>query len=171
LITVLRCEQRRTGMLKGFREFLLRGNVLELAVAVVIGVAFQAVINAFVSAIIKPVIAAFPGASANGWGFSLRGGNLAKSTFIDISAVINAIIVFIITAAVVYFIFVLPMNKLNARRKRGLEPEPDSKPDDIVLLEEIRDLLRAQAGGSDPGVATTGTPTTGSGSTNVTGSQ
>ena len=69
---------------------------------------------------------------------------LGKSTFIDLSAVINAIIVFLITAAVVYFIFVYPMNKLAERRARGVEPEPEAKPEDILLLEQIRDLLSAQ---------------------------
>jgi len=69
---------------------------------------------------------------------------LGKSTFIDVSAIINAAIVFLITAAVVYFLLVLPMNKLAERRRRGREPEPEKKAEDILLLEEIRDLLRAQ---------------------------
>jgi large conductance mechanosensitive channel len=128
-------------VIKGFREFLLRGNVVDLAVAVVIGVAFTAVVSTFVSSIVKPIIAAFPGASVHGWGFSLRGGPLAASTFIDISAIINAIIVFILTAAIVYFIFVLPVERLQARRARGLEPEPEAVSEEILLLREIRDAL------------------------------
>ncbi len=69
---------------------------------------------------------------------------LGKSTFIDFSAIINALITFATTAAVVYFVFVVPMNKFNERRARKIEkgePDPEPKPDDIVLLEQIRDLL------------------------------
>ncbi|HEX2904649.1 MAG TPA: large conductance mechanosensitive channel protein MscL [Jatrophihabitans sp.] len=131
-------------MIKGFRDFIMRGNVVDLAIAVVIGTAFTALVSSFTSAIIKPIIAAFPGASAKGWGFSLRGGNLSKTTFIDISAIINAVIVFLITAAVVYFIFVVPMQKIQALRARGIEPEPVAVPEDILLLREIRDALGAR---------------------------
>jgi large conductance mechanosensitive channel len=138
-------------MFKGFKEFILRGNVVDLAIAVVIGTAFTAVVSAFVGKIITPVINALPGANSQGLGFSLRHGAKfvdgktgANTTFVDISGIINAIIVFIITAAVVYFIFVLPMNKLAERRKRGQEEAPESKSDDLLVLEEIRDLLRAQ---------------------------
>jgi large conductance mechanosensitive channel len=131
-------------VIKGFRDFLLRGNVIDLAVAVVIGVAFTAVVNTFVSSIVKPIIAAFPGANTHGWGFSLRGGPLAASTFIDISAIINAIIVFILTAAIVYFIFVMPVIRLQERRARGIDPEPEAVPEEILLLREIRDAMGAR---------------------------
>jgi large conductance mechanosensitive channel len=136
-------------MFKGFKEFILRGNVVDLAIAVVIGTAFAAVVSAFVSKIVTPIINAIPGGSSQGLGFSLRHGpkfskNGVNTTFVDISGIINAIVVFVITAAVVYFIFVLPMNKLAERRRRGQEEEPASKADDLVVLEEIRDLLRAQ---------------------------
>ncbi|MBV9592689.1 MAG: large conductance mechanosensitive channel protein MscL [Actinobacteria bacterium] len=137
-------------MFKGFKEFILRGNVIDLAVAVVIGGAFAAVVSAFVSKIITPIINAAPGAKSQGLGFSLRHGTnfVDKSgnntTFVDLSGIINAIIVFVITAAVVYIIFVLPMNKLAERRLRGKEPEPEKKAEDVLLLEEIRDLLRAK---------------------------
>ncbi|UQX89235.1 large conductance mechanosensitive channel protein MscL [Jatrophihabitans telluris] len=128
-------------MIKGFRDFVLRGNIVDLAIAVVIGTAFATVVKDFTSAIITPIINAFPGASANGFGFHLRGGALRDSTFINISAVINSIIVFLITAAVVYFIFVVPMQKIQARRARGETPEPEAVPEDILLLREIRDAL------------------------------
>jgi len=131
-------------MIKGFKDFIMRGNVVDLAIAVVIGTAFAAVVSSFTKAIIQPIIAAFPGASSNGWGFSLRHGELTKSTFIDVSGVINAIITFLITAAVVYFIFVVPMQKLQERRARGIEPEPEAVPEDILLLREIRDALGAR---------------------------
>ena len=128
-------------MIKGFKEFIMRGNVIDLAVAFVMGLAFAAVVSSFVSALVKPIISALPGASRTGLGFSLRGGELKTSTFIDISARINALVIFVVTAAVLYFLLVLPMNKIAERRARGLEPEPEAKPDDIVLLEQIRDLL------------------------------
>lgn len=143
-------------MLKGFKDFITRGNVVDLAIAVVIGTAFAAVIAAFGKAVIQPIIAAFPGAKSEGWGFSLRGGALAKSTFIDVSALINAIIVFLITAAVVYFVFVVPLNRLAERRKAGLEPEPEAPAEDVLLLTEIRDLLARQGGTTPPSAA--GTP-------------
>lgn len=129
-------------MLKGFRDFILRGNVVELAVAFVIGIAFAKVVETFVSAIITPIINAFPGANSKGWGFSLRGGSLEQKTFIDISTLINAVVVFVITAAAVYFVLVLPLQKYN--EMRGVTPQEETKTDDQRLLEEIRDILREQ---------------------------
>jgi large conductance mechanosensitive channel len=136
-------------MLKGFKEFILRGNVVDLAIAVVIGTAFAAVVSAFVSKIVTPIINSIPGGSSQGLGFSIRhGAKFSKdgvnTTFVDLSGIINAIVVFIITALVVYFIFVVPMNKLAERRARGQEEAPASKADDLLVLEEIRDLLKAQ---------------------------
>ena len=128
-------------MIKGFREFIMRGNVVDLAIAVVIGTAFAKVVDTFVSAFITPIINALPGASVNGLGFSLRGGALKQKTFIDFSTIINAVIVFVLTAAVVYLVIVVPMTKIRERRARGLEPEPEVVPDDIALLREIRDAL------------------------------
>lgn len=131
-------------MLQGFRDFILRGNVIELAVAVVVGSAFQAVVDNFVSAIVTPIINAAGSPESSGLGFSLRSDSaeMAQNTFINFSTIINALIVFIITAAVVYFIFVLPMNKLSERRKKGIEPEPEAPSEEIILLQEIRDELR-----------------------------
>ena len=131
-------------MLQGFKDFILRGNVIELAVAVVVGSAFQAVVDTFVSAIVTPIINAAGSPESSGLGFSLRSDSaeMAQNTFINFSTIINALIVFIITAAVVYFIFVLPMNKLSERRKKGIEPEPEAPSEEIILLQEIRDELR-----------------------------
>ena len=129
-------------MLKGFKDFLLRGNVVDLAVAVVIGAAFAAVIKSLVDNIITPILNSIPGAKSNGLGFFLKDHQL--STFVNVSAIINALVAFVITAAVVYFIFVLPMNRLAERRKRGEEPEPDAPTEDVILLTEIRDLLARQ---------------------------
>jgi large conductance mechanosensitive channel len=151
-------------MLKGFKDFIMRGNVIELAIAVVIGTAFQAVVSGFTSAIVTP--------NVNGLGFSLRhtasqrkngpGDVLGKSTFINFSTVINALIVFLITAFVVYFLFVLPMNKFQERRSlktaKG-ERDPTPKAEDIMLLEQIRDLLADR--GSLPTASTAPTASTG----------
>jgi len=144
-------------MLKGFKEFIMRGNVVELAIAVVIGTAFQAVVSGVVSAIIQPLVNSAGGKNVNGLGFSVRHGSSAieKSTFVNFSSVINAIIAFVVTAAVVYFAFVLPMNKIKERRAAKTakgEPDPAPKPEDIILLEQIRDLLmeRNSGSGADP---------------------
>jgi len=126
-------------MLKGFKEFILRGNVVDLAIAVVIGGAFGKVVETFVSSIVTPILNAMPGAKSNGWGFQLTDN---PNTLINFSAIINALVVFLLTAAVVYFVFVVPMNKLAERRKAGLEPEAEEVSEEIQLLREIRDGLR-----------------------------
>jgi large conductance mechanosensitive channel len=133
-------------MVKGFKDFILRGNIIDLAVAFVIGAAFAKLVSDFVGAIITPILNALPGAKTTGWGFSLRGGKLSQSTLINFSTIINAVIVFVMTALVVYLIFVVPMNKLAERRKRGEEPEPEAPAEDILLLQQIRDLLQARGG-------------------------
>ena len=130
-------------MLKGFKDFLMRGNVVDLAVAVVIGAAFTSIVTAFTTGLIKPLINAVGGTNAaQGLGFNILGAN--DKTFMDFGSVINAAINFVLVAAVVYFVIVLPVKKLQERRKRGQEPGP-SEPTDVELLIEIRDLLRAQS--------------------------
>ncbi|MBB5153674.1 large conductance mechanosensitive channel protein MscL [Saccharopolyspora phatthalungensis] len=130
-------------MLKGFKDFLMRGNVIDLAVAVVVGSAFTALVTAFTTSIIKPIIAATGGGNVTGLSIQLRAGNIAS--IIDFAAVINSVITFFITAAVVYFLFVVPMKKISERRKKGDE-EGQSEPTDVELLLEIRDLLRREQG-------------------------
>ena len=133
-------------MLKGFKDFILRGNVIELAIAVVIGSAFTALVAAFTTNIINPVIAAAGGVNADGLGFRIWQDNPA--TFINFGAVLTAMVTFVITAAVVYFIFVAPMNKINTMVKNRLsteEPEEEPLPADTALLAEIRDLLKEVA--------------------------
>ena len=134
-------------MLKGFKNFLMRGNVVDLAVAVVVGAAFTAVVQTVVGNIIKPLLNAFGTPKSGGLSFSLRHGSakIEEATRIDISAMLNAVITFAITAAVVYFLIVVPMNHLAERRKRGQEPEPKAPNEDILLLQEIRDLLRERS--------------------------
>ena len=129
-------------MLKGFKDFLMRGNVVDLAVAVVIGTAFTAIVTAFTNGLIKPLINAIGGTdAARGLGFNVLGGN--DSTFLDFGGVINSAINFVLIAAVVYFLIVLPVQKVQKRRRRGQEAGP-SEPTDVELLTEIRDLLRQQ---------------------------
>lgn len=127
-------------MLKGFKDFLMRGNVIDLAVAVVVGSAFTALVTAFTTSIIKPLIAATGGGKVSGLSFQVVQGNQAST--IDVAVVINAVITFFITAAVVYFLFVVPMQKINARRNKNKEKDPTN----AELLQEIRDLLRRQQG-------------------------
>ncbi|MCP2255483.1 large conductance mechanosensitive channel [Prauserella aidingensis] len=131
-------------MLKGFKEFLMRGNIVELAVAVVIGTAFTAIVTAFTESLIQPLINAMGGSEgAQGLGVRILEEN--PSTFLDFGTVINAAINFVIVAAVVYFLVVVPFQKLQERRRRGQEAE-DMPPTDTELLTEIRDLLRDRQG-------------------------
>jgi large conductance mechanosensitive channel len=127
-------------VIQGFKTFILRGNVVDLAVAFVIGAAFTGVVTSFTNNIINPLIAAVGGTNVNGLAWKIVGDN--DKTVVDFGAVITAIINFLIVAAVVYFLVVTPMNVLAERRRRGEEPEPTAPAEDIVLLQEIRDLLR-----------------------------
>lgn len=135
-------------MIQGFKDFIMRGNVVELAIAVVIGSAFAAVVNAFVTNIVTPILNAVGSPDAGGLGIDLRAGDTVDGvnpTLIDIGAILNAVIVFLITALVVYFVFVVPMNKfteMQKKRKGIVEGVPE--PTDVELLTEIRDLLKSQ---------------------------
>ncbi|HEX8081098.1 MAG TPA: large conductance mechanosensitive channel protein MscL [Jatrophihabitans sp.] len=131
-------------MLKGFRDFVMRGNIVDLAIAVVIGTAFAKVVDTMVSSIVTPILNALPGVSVNGLSFAIRGGELADKTTIDFSTIITSIIVFVLTAAVVYFVFVVPMARIQQRRASGLTPEPEAVPEATLLLREIRDALGAR---------------------------
>jgi len=129
-------------VLKGFKDFLMRGNVVDLAVAVIIGTAFTAIVTAIADSFIKPLIAAFGGAKVTGLSWQIVGGNPASR--MDFAAIITAVINFLIIAAVVYFLIVMPIKKLQERRRRGEDVGP-AEPTDTELLTEIRDLLRQQA--------------------------
>lgn len=129
--------------MKGFKDFVMQGNVIDLAVGVVIGSAFTALIGAFVDNLIQPVINVFGGTNVNGLAFQITN----EATVIDLGAILSAIISFLITAAVVYFVFVLPISEARKmdRKRRGLpEEEESSVSEDIVLLTEIRDALTAR---------------------------
>jgi large conductance mechanosensitive channel len=134
-------------MLRGFREFILRGNVVDLAVAVVIGAAFGAIITSFTDKIIQPLINAITPAGSQGLGVTVVAGK--PSTYVDFAALITAAINFLIVAAVIYFIIVLPLNTINERRKRGEKASP-AEPTQVELLAEIRDLLRADSASERP---------------------
>jgi len=134
---------------KGFKEFILRGNVIDLAVAVVIGAAFTAIVTALVTNIFNPLIGALFNASMLNKTLIVEiptaSGGHAKLLF---GAVLAALINFIIIAAVVYFCLVLPINGLLKRafaQQKVAEGTPqETPPTDVELLSEIRDLLRAQ---------------------------
>jgi large conductance mechanosensitive channel len=136
-------------MLKGFKDFLMRGNVVDLAVAVVIGTAFAALITQFTKSFIEPLIKLLGGGGIKGGAFTVN------DVAFDWAAFVNAVILFLIVAAAVYFFVVVPMNRLLSMRKRHEEPESESPSPDVLLLTEIRDLLRAQGGTTG---AATGTP-------------
>jgi large conductance mechanosensitive channel len=127
-------------MIKGFKDFLLRGNVVDLAVAVVIGIAFGAVVNAFAKDFIGGIIGVIGGTpNFDGAGISANGSKII------IGSTITALINFVIVAAAVYFFVIMPMNALLARRKRGEEAPVEAPAEDILLLQEIRDLLRQRS--------------------------
>jgi len=121
--------------MKGFKEFLMRGNLIELAVAFIIGTAFAAVVTAF-TALVIGIIAAIIGTPEVG---QLLVGSEGHQ--VDLAPFINAVISFVIMAAVVYFGIVLPYDKYRARKKVE-EPEEAATAED--LLTEIRDLLKTR---------------------------
>lgn len=144
-------------MIKGFKDFILRGNVVDLAVAVVIGAAFGSIVTAFTQRILQPLINAITPPESPGFGIQVIPGK--ESTYIDVASVISAALNFLIVAAVVYFLIMLPLNHLKERRSRGEEEGP-AEPTDVELLTEIRDLLREQRTGI--GSASTEAASTGS---------
>lgn len=133
-------------MLQGFKDFIMKGNVVDLAVAVVIGAAFAQVVNAVVDSVLMPLIAAlFRAPSFDDWLVLDINGVLVK-----FGVVLTAVVNFLLVAAAIYFAIVLPMNKMIERRNRrlGIDPAKEEVPEDVALLTEIRDLLSAQRGGA-----------------------
>ena len=110
-------------MFQGFKKFIMRGNVVDLAVGVVIGGAFGAVVNSLVKDIITPIIGAiFKSPDFSGLFFTINPSKFAYGSFI------NAVISFLIVAFAIYFFIIIPLNKLSDRMKRGeVPPEPDTK--------------------------------------------
>jgi large conductance mechanosensitive channel len=140
-------------VLKGFREFISRGNVVDLAVAVVIGAAFTALVNAFVANLINPILGVFGTQSLTSYiwcikhdpgvacAFDPKTGGVVGGVGVGWGAMVSAIITFVLTALVVYFVFVLPMNKY---RDKFQTPTEEAEAEELSLLREIRDELRAQ---------------------------
>jgi large conductance mechanosensitive channel len=121
-------------VLKGFKEFLLRGNVLDLAVAVVVGAAFTAIVTAFTENIVNPLVASLGGSNDMGFGFPITD---SPETFVNVGAVLSAVINFVLIAAVVYFVLIVPFNSVKER----FMTEEEKEATDIELLTEIRNLL------------------------------
>ena len=129
-------------VLAEFREFVLRGNLVDLAIAVVLGAAFGALVTSFVANLVTPLIAAVGGQPD----FSELTFTINSSQF-RYGAFFNALLSFLIIAAVIFFVVVKPLNALAARRKKDEAPEPDAPAEDVRLLTEIRDLLRVGSPG------------------------
>ena len=144
-------------VLNWFKDFIARGNAIDLAVAVVLGTAFGAVVTAIVTGIITPLIAAlFDKPDLTGVGnFTWNNADFS------IGLVLDGLLKFLLIAAAVYFLIVMPINKLAERRKKGLVEEPSAPSENILLLQEIRDLLAGQtspAVRNDAGPGTTAGP-------------
>lgn len=139
-------------MLKGFRDFLLRGNVVDLAVAVVVGAAFTAVVTAFTDAFLKPLIQLVSG------GGEFAGKIVVDDVQFDYATFINSVVTFVLTAGVIYFLVVYPLRWLQERRRRG-EDVGAAAPADAEVLGEIRDLLRQLVAVSAGGAGSSATRT------------
>jgi large conductance mechanosensitive channel len=130
-------------MLKGFKDFIMRGNVVDLAVGVVIGAAFTGVVTQLTKSFLEPLVRVFI-ALITGSKDGLSGSTPKfRGIPFDWVAFVNAAITFLLTAAALYFLVVYPMNRLAERRKRGEEPPPKAPSEEVRLLTEIRDALLA----------------------------
>lgn len=134
-------------MLNEFKQFILKGNVIDLSTGVIIGAAFGTIVTAFTKGIIEPVLKAIGGNPNVSLGIKIgefvndKGEKAAN--MIDIGMVINAAIGFAITSAVIFFVIVKPMNKLmTMMKKQEAAAAPSAPAPEIVLLTEIRDLLK-----------------------------
>jgi large conductance mechanosensitive channel len=124
-------------MLKEFKDFVSRGNLVEIAVGLVMALAFKAVVDAFVGGLVMPLVAAIFGEpSFDDLTFTINGAEFLYGT------VITQIVTFLAIAAALFFFVIRPLNAWHARRAAGDEPAPEAPPEDVALLREIRDLLR-----------------------------
>jgi large conductance mechanosensitive channel len=128
-------------MLKGFKDFLMRGNVVDLAVAVVVGAAFGLVVKGLIDGLINPLIAAVAGKP----NLDLVGTFTLHNAKFSIGLFLTPLVNFVFVAAAIYFLVVLPLNKLAERRARGVEPATEAPSEEVALLTEIRDSLRARS--------------------------
>jgi large conductance mechanosensitive channel len=133
-------------LFNGFKDFIARGNVIDLAVGIAIGTAFTAVVTGLLDGIINPLIAAIFGQpDISGVGeFTLNNADFSVGLFLQ--AVLN----FLIVAAAIYFFVIIPINKLQSLRRTSEEVVEEAAAEEVVLLTEIRDLLRVQAGSQSP---------------------
>ncbi|MEE1743965.1 MULTISPECIES: large conductance mechanosensitive channel protein MscL [unclassified Streptomyces] len=152
-------SEKKVSLLEGFKAFLTRGNVIDLAVAVVIGAAFTQIVNAFVKGVINPLVGAFGTKDLESYSSCFKGpcitdpktGEATEGIRILWGSVLSAALGFLITAAVVYFLLVLPMAKYLARRaamqaaKDGVQETLEVS--ELEVLKEIRDALVSQRGG------------------------
>ncbi|MFE9624442.1 large conductance mechanosensitive channel protein MscL [Streptomyces sp. NPDC006527] len=148
-------NKKEPSVWQGFKAFLMRGNVVDLAVAVVIGAAFTNIVNSVVKGIINPLVGAFGTQNLDSYSSCLKGpctgtGDSATGVRILWGSVLGATLTFVITAAVVYFLMVLPMArylaKQEARRKAREDTQEVVAVTELEVLKEIRDALVAQRG-------------------------
>src|SRR5450756_79771 len=137
LIGLLSSTERRP-MLKGFKDFLMRGTVVDLAVAVVIGAAFAKVVGGLLQGVINPLIASVAG-KPNLDSVGMFTLNQAK---FSIGLVLTPLVNFVCVAAGIYFMVVMPLNKLAVRRARGVEPKTDAPSEEVALLTDIRNSMQ-----------------------------
>jgi len=148
-------SEQKASILQGFKAFLMRGNVVDLAVAVVIGAAFSNIVNSIVKGIINPVVGAIGTKNLDSYYSCIKEpckgtGDSATGVRIQWGSVLGATLTFVITAAVVYFLMVLPMAKylarVEARRKAKEGTREIIEVTELEVLKEIRDALVAQRG-------------------------
>jgi len=148
-------SEKKASVLQGFKAFLMRGNVVDLAVAVVIGAAFSNIVNSIVKGIINPVVGAIGTKNLDSYYSCIKEpckgtGDSATGVRIQWGSVLGATLTFVITAAVVYFLMVLPMAKylarVEARRKAKEGTREIIEVTELEVLKEIRDALVAQRG-------------------------
>ncbi|MEO3976161.1 MscL family protein [Streptomyces sp. CAU 1734] len=160
--------EKKVSLLEGFKAFLLRGNVIDLAVAVVIGAAFTQIVNSVVKGVINPLVGAFGTKDLDAYSSCIKGTCKVVNGEVDgikilWGSVLGATLSFIITAAVVYFLMVLPMAKYLARKAARDAAKEGTKEvvelSELEVLKEIRDTLVAQSRG---GSGASGTPGGGS---------
>ncbi|MFE0422928.1 large conductance mechanosensitive channel protein MscL [Streptomyces sp. NPDC058953] len=149
--------EQKVSLLEGFKAFLMRGNVIDLAVAVVIGAAFTSVVNSVVKGVINPLVGAFGTKDLDAYSSCLKGtckvvNGEVQGIQIMWGSVLGAILSFLITAAVVYFLLVLPMAKYLARKAARDAAKEGTKEvvelSELEVLKEIRDTLVAQSRGA-----------------------
>ncbi|MGW5972544.1 large conductance mechanosensitive channel protein MscL [Streptomyces sp. NPDC055186] len=153
-------EKNEPSIWQGFKAFLMRGNVVDLAVAVVIGAAFTNIVNSVVKGVINPLVGAFGTQDLDSYSSCLKApcegtGDAATGIRIMWGSVLGSTLQFVITAAVVYFLMVLPMARylarVEARRKAREGTREVVEVSELEVLKEIRDELVAQRGSNSRG--------------------